>query len=73
VPEGTLFFLGDNRPNSSDSRRGLGFVPLDQVVGRSVVIIWPIDNTGLLTGVDHDLDDGSATSSLVPVEVGADP
>lgn len=60
VPEGSLFFLGDNRPNSSDSRRGLGFVPLDQVVGRSVVIIWPFENAGLLTGVEHDLDEAAA-------------
>jgi signal peptidase I len=55
VPEGHLFFLGDNRPNSSDSRRSLGFVPLDHVVGRAAVIIWPFDHTGLLTGVDHDV------------------
>jgi signal peptidase I len=72
VPEGTLFFLGDNRPNSSDSRRGLGFVPLDRVVGRAVVIIWPLDHTGLLTGVEHDL--GAPAAAAVdgggPVPIG---
>ena len=57
VPEDALFFLGDNRPNSSDSRRGLGFVPLDKVVGRSAVIIWPVDNATLLTDVEHELAD----------------
>jgi len=56
VPADALFFLGDNRPNSSDSRRGLGFVPLDKVVGRSAAIIWPVDNATLLTDVAHDLE-----------------
>ena len=55
VPEDALFFLGDNRPNSSDSRRGLGFVPLDKVVGRSAAIIWPVDHATLLTDVEHEL------------------
>ena len=40
VPEGTVMVMGDNRPNSNDSRRW-GFVPLQAVIGRGVVIWWP--------------------------------
>ncbi len=40
VPEGTLMVMGDNRPNSNDSRRW-GFVPLQAVIGRGVLIWWP--------------------------------
>jgi signal peptidase I len=60
VPEGSLFFLGDNRPNSSDSRRSLGFVPLDHLVGRAAVIIWPVDHTGSLTGTVHEVPGAGA-------------
>jgi signal peptidase I len=41
VPQGDLFVMGDNRTNSSDSRSSLGFIPINKVVGRAFVIIWP--------------------------------
>ena len=48
VPKGKLFVLGDNRLNSNDSRFGLGFVPVDRVIGRAFVIVWPPSRMGWL-------------------------
>ena len=51
VPEGKLFVLGDNRNYSSDSHEW-GFVDESWVVGKAVVIYWPLDQIRLLTGPD---------------------
>ena len=46
VPDDALWVMGDNRYNSADSRRNMdkpggGFVPLENVVGRAILISWP--------------------------------
>jgi signal peptidase I len=46
VPKNSLWVMGDNRYNSEDSRAHpdtptRGFVPMNDVVGRAVLISWP--------------------------------
>jgi signal peptidase I len=47
VPKGSIFVMGDNRGDSRDSRYHLevdnGAVPVDDVVGRVVSVIWPLN------------------------------
>ena len=40
VPKGELLVMGDNRGDSRDGRE-FGTIPIDSVVGRAVVVMWP--------------------------------
>ena len=47
VPANEYFVLGDNRPESSDSRTW-GFVPRANIVGKSLLVYWPLDRMRLI-------------------------
>ena len=47
--EDEYFVLGDNRNNSSDSREpSVGNVTRDQIIGRAIFRIWPLNRLGLI-------------------------
>jgi signal peptidase I len=43
VPANEYFVLGDNRPQSDDSRVW-GFVPKYDIVGKAVMVYWPVSD-----------------------------
>ncbi len=57
VPKGRLWVMGDHRGFSSDSRAHItdenhGTVPIDKVIGRAFVIVWPVGRATVLSVPD---------------------
>lgn len=68
VPEGRLWVMGDHRQDSLDSRFhqnliGQGTVSEDDVVGRAIVIAWPVTRWGTLPVPDTFGTLGSAAAA----------
>ena len=51
VPAGNLFVLGDNRNDSSDSH-AWGLLPAENVIGKAILIYWPIPDWNLIEHVE---------------------
>jgi signal peptidase I len=55
VPADKVWVMGDHRSDSSDSRfhddgtGALGSVPIDDITGRAVMIVWPVDHVRWLS------------------------
>ena len=54
VAEDTLFVLGDNRNNSSDSHTW-GLVPMNNLIGEALMVYWPPSSWGLINGANPAL------------------
>jgi signal peptidase I len=66
VPAGHLWLMGDHRADSLDSRAhtgqpGGGMVPIDKVLGRVMVVVWPLDRLGRVP--DSGLSDAPTGSA----------
>jgi signal peptidase I len=77
VPAGRVWVMGDNRPGSADSRAhdgpaddgSAGSVDLRLVVGRAVVLVWPLDHLAWLSNPSSTFADVPAAP---PSEVSTD-
>lgn len=47
IPQGHYFMMGDNRDNSNDSRKDVGFVPLENIEGKARFLFYSHDSSSV--------------------------
>jgi signal peptidase I len=72
VPANKVWVMGDHRSDSSDSRfhddgtGALGSVPIDDITGRAVMIVWPVDHVRWLSVPERVYADIPAPTGPAP-------
>jgi signal peptidase I len=65
IPPGEYWVMGDNRNDSNDSH-AWGFLPGNRIIGRAMLIFWPLNRIQLIHNNFPDLKPASPTHAAAP-------
>ena len=67
VPADSYFVMGNNRPNSADSRTRLGPIKRDDIIGKAFIKVWPLSRIGVMSTPKYDTAALGAGLAVAPV------